>query len=109
MLSRELARTWRRWIRTPRPVVNFRMGRITAPTYQLEEDLDHLVSHVYELASRFMAGRELDYQRLASKEQGEVAQMLINLEQLTIDEDERDKLKSYLNDLSLILAELTKA
>jgi hypothetical protein len=84
------------------------MGRVNAPTYELEHDLDHSVSYVQGMVRRLLAERDLDYERLASKEQREVAKMLADLESYSIDEDERDRLRSYLTDLNLILLELMK-
>jgi len=106
MLSPEFLQVWRQWLRKPAPTTNFRNGHAAAPTYQLEHDIDHSVSYIQGLVRSFIAGEQLDYRGLASKELIEVEQWLTELNCRTLDETEKQKFVGYISDMKLILHEL---
>lgn len=80
MVDRDLfTRQWYEWQQFNPPVSKFRNGQRSAPTYDLECALDHVVSSVYALGSAYIAGKDRDYATLAGHRLGrleEVASML---------------------------------
>lgn len=65
--SHTFARVWFTWRRMVAPVERFRNGERSAPTYDLECELDHIVSSVYALGSAVTAGATWDFATQASR------------------------------------------
>jgi len=65
--SQRFARAWFMWRRMAAPVERFRNGERLAPSYDLECELDHVVSSVYALGSAFSAGAQWDFAAKASR------------------------------------------
>lgn len=53
----DFIRAWRVWLRRDLPTENFRRCRGKATTYQVELDLDHLVTSVYTTVQGFLDNR----------------------------------------------------
>ena len=106
MLSAEFLQVWRQWLRKPAPTTNFKNGHAAAPTYQLEHDIDHSVTYIQGLVRSFIAGVQLDYRNLASKELIEVEQWLTELNCRASNETEKQKFLDYVSDMKLILQQL---
>ena len=108
MLNATFIKTWRKWLRRPVPTANFRNGRMNSPTYELEHDIDHSVSYVYDLVQDFIAGKKLDYEKLASKELFEAEELVAKLNRSELNDEEKQKFLSYLSEMIVILKELRR-
>ena len=108
-VNAKLIKAWREWLRRPVPTANFRNGRTNSPTYELEHDIDHSVSYVHGLVQNLIAGKKLDYERLASKELFETEELVAKLNRSELYDEEKQKFLRYLSEMILILKELKES
>jgi len=108
-VNARLIKTWREWLRRPVPTVHFRNGRTNAATYELEHDVDHSVSYVHGLVQNLIAGKKLDYERLASKELFETEQLVAKLNRIDLNNEEKESFLRYLSEMIFILKELKES
>lgn len=62
------------------PAGRFRTGARSAPTYEVECELDHVISSVYALGSAFIAGTERDLAAQASRRLADLDRVASRLE-----------------------------
>jgi hypothetical protein len=91
-----LARAWYNWQHTALPVSNFRQGRVNAPTYKIEHDLDHLNSYLYGLGIEAISGKEIDYSKLVTQEITLLENIGKELEECEISASEKTIYSSYI-------------
>lgn len=108
MLPADFIVIWRKWLRMPVPSTNFRNGHVQSPSYELEHDIDHSVSYVKGLVENFIAGKPLDYKKLASEELSEIEKMIKSLERFDLDDVEKKPWSDYLSDMNLIVQKLAE-
>ena len=108
MINPNFIKAWRAWVRHPIPITNFRNGYRSAPTYELEHDIDHSVSYVHGLVQDLIAGKELDYKTLASKELSALEQMVAKLNRCQVNEPEKEKFRKYISDMTFILRDVSE-
>ena len=63
--NREFVRSWHAWIRLERPVQAYHAGNRGAPGYDIECEVDHLVSWIYAAGGAYRDRAALDHVRRA--------------------------------------------
>ena len=90
------------------PVSNFRQGRVNSPTYQIELELDHLISYVYSLGRSAIGGERIDYASLTKEELTELEDISTKLEMCVISDQEKAAFVEFIDATREILEELSK-
>lgn len=106
MLSSDLIKAWREWLRRPIPNTNFSNGRTDSPAYRIELQFAHSVSYVHGLVANFIDGKEFDYKNLAAKELAELEELKAEVHSSELIDEEKEKYLSHLTDMTLILEQV---
>lgn len=106
---RGFARAWFAWRRMVAPVARFRNGNRAAPTYDLECELDHVVSSVHALGSAFTAGTEWDFAAQASRRLADLDDVASKLDATALGGVSRAEWDAYVSATRAVLEALIKA
>jgi len=74
-LPKQFIAARRKWLRLPPPVQNARQNRTSAPTYDIELALDHLVSSIHGHVADRMTSGGWDTERFATSSLAELARL----------------------------------
>jgi uncharacterized protein with von Willebrand factor type A (vWA) domain len=91
------------------PVDRYHHGDRSAPTYDLECELDHIVSSVYSLGSACMAGNEWDYVAQGTRRLARLDELASTLEGLTGNDERRAELDVYVQATRKVLQAIIEA
>jgi hypothetical protein len=109
MLSdKTFQKAWFLWRRMLAPVSNFRQGRVNSPTYNIELELDHLISYVYTLGGKAISGESLDYASLAKEELIELEKISGELGTCEISDLDKATFVEYVDSTREVLEALSK-
>ncbi len=105
--SKGFVRAWYDWQRVTLPVSNFRQRRVSAPTYEIEHDLDHLASNVASLGGSVISGEKIEYAKLARQELIVLENIASKLELCEVSMNEKSPLLKCIDATRTLLKEIS--
>lgn len=103
MSGQEFVRLWSAWRRQMPPVSRLRSGARSAPTYDIECALDHVVSSVNALGSDYLSGTRQDCAVQAARKLGELDTVAALMGDITMDAAHRTELTAYIAAMRSVL------
>ncbi|MFN0120305.1 MAG: hypothetical protein ACKV2V_07370 [Blastocatellia bacterium] len=100
---------WNDWRRAFPPTENFVRANMSARTYSVEGDLDHLCTYLYGLGAAFLEGRTCDFGRMAWEDMGELLRITLELERLPLPEREKKQYREYFTLTRRLLEEIIRS
>ena len=107
-VTKNFIRVWHLWRHADAPLANAFRRRTDAPTYSIELVLEHLASYLYSCGMDALAGKDLNYQRIASQELNDLEAASRVLERCEIAEEEKEKYREYIGLTRSLLEEIGK-
>jgi hypothetical protein len=105
--NKGFVRAWFTWKRQPRPTKAFDSGRRNAPGYEVECDLDHLATWVYQLGTAHLSGTPRDYRTQSADLLNDVDGLEGRVQQAILPSEDRQEYLKYLEHVRQVLRALS--
>lgn len=105
--NRAFVRAWFTWKRESRPTEAFDSGRRNAPGYEVECDLDHLATWVYQLGTAHLSGTPRDYSMQSADLLNDVYDLEGRVQRAILPSEERQGYLKYLEHVRQVLRALS--